>query len=206
MRHAQSTCNVLPDSHLINASHDQSPLTELGRRQAQALAGALPAALCGGRIFCSPMHRALETAGALAAARGLDIVTDARLEEVALRGERESPVSQADWDQILARRIRYPDQEVGPGVESLKSQFERVRAFLADRHETRGTEPVTLIVSHAMTLELALVSLLGLDVSVLQRFRFRLSNTGVHVVESGMPGTDARLLMVNALTHLDRWV
>jgi broad specificity phosphatase PhoE len=40
VRHAQATCNVLDDAAPLDAAHDDSPLTELGRRAAAAGGGA----------------------------------------------------------------------------------------------------------------------------------------------------------------------
>jgi 5''-phosphoribostamycin phosphatase/probable phosphoglycerate mutase len=93
-----------------------------------------------------------------------------------------------------------------PGLESLQAQFERVQGFLSERHAARGGEEVSVIVSHALTIELAMLALLGLGAEAMQRFRFRLSNTGVHIIENDAIGAGARLLLVNSLSHLGRWV
>lgn len=206
VRHAQASCNVLADAAPLDAAHDDSPLTELGRRQALALAAAWPASLRPGRIYCSPMRRALQTADALATAGGWSIVTDARLQEVAPSIPAQGQFTQADWDVLLERRVEQPDEVLVPGLESLRAQFARVRAFLHERHGARAGEDVTVIVSHAMTIELAMLALLGLDAEALQRFRFRLSNTGVHIIENDAIGAAGRLLLVNSLSHLGRWV
>ncbi|WP_238139639.1 histidine phosphatase family protein [Roseateles aquatilis] len=233
VRHAQADCNLLDDGAPLDASQADSPLTALGQRQAAALAAGLPEGWCEGPVFCSPMRRALDTATALARARGLALAIDPRLVEVAPTAASPTGLTQGDWDGFLTRRVAFPDRVLIPGVESLTAQFERVRSFLSELGERRspsggadatseavrpgatraaheapsaGARATTLIVSHATTVELALLALLGLELDALRRFRFRLSNTGVHVVESEGLGAPARLLMVNGLAHLGRWI
>jgi broad specificity phosphatase PhoE len=226
VRHAQAECNLLEAGAPVDASHADSPLTPLGQRQAAALAAHLPPELGAGPVFCSPMRRAADTAHALAQARGQVLTTDARLVEVAppasdclstsastststsaapsasVQTPRHA-LTQGDWDRFLERRAAHPDRVLIEGVESVTAQFARVRSFL---RECRGGPGATLIVSHATTLELALLALLGLTPDALARFRFRLSNTGVHVVESEGLDRPARLAMVNGLGHLGRWL
>lgn len=206
VRHAQAVCNTLADDALI-VSHDrESPLTESGRRQARALAERMSPALLGDAIFCSPMRRARETAEAIAQAHGLPLRIDPRLEEVRAERPFDPPIAQSVWDRLLERRIRDRDVEVHPGVEPLREQSGRVREFLAQRHRERAGESVTLVVSHAFTIELAMMALLGLAPDALESFRFRLSNTAVHVVENDGIGLPSRLLLVNAKNHLETWL
>jgi broad specificity phosphatase PhoE len=206
IRHAQAECNVLGDDDLVVSCGTDAPLTTLGYTQAQALADTLPAALRANSIHCSPMRRARQTAQALVDRHGLTLRPDARLEELRLREPLPQSLRQHAWDRLLEQRVATPRAAVLPGVEPLLEQFERVTDFLHDRHRQRGSEPVTLVVSHAFTIELALLALLGLGLDALGEFRFRLSNTGVHVVENDALGEGSRLLMVNALQHLGRWV
>lgn len=81
IRHAQSTNNALSDDRL---RHYDPPLTDLGKQQAdivaQHLANSHPPAIENGhvkqgygltRLYCSAMHRALQTAQPIAQAMGL---------------------------------------------------------------------------------------------------------------------------------------
>src|SRR5215213_4424496 len=198
IRHAEATCNVLPDDDLIETYDPEAPLTAQGRQQAAALARGLPDALLGSPIFASPMRRAIETAHIVAEHRGGDIRVDERLGEMNLRGRFNPPLSVKAWDDLLAARVRHPDCEPVPGMESLAAQNRRVTSFLRDRHQHRGQDQITLVLAHAFTLELALLALLGLDLDILAKFRFRLSNSAVHIVENAELGEPSRLLLVNA--------
>jgi broad specificity phosphatase PhoE len=61
--------------------HSDRPLTEFGRRQAEALAEAVAAEQVD-MIYSSPLIRALDTARIVAARTGLDVVEDEDLREV----------------------------------------------------------------------------------------------------------------------------
>jgi len=207
IRHAEAACNVLAPDAPIGGYDPASPLTQRGRAQAAALAAALPDALLGEVVFTSPLRRAEETAAFLAAARGLPLRPDARLAEMAVDTPFDPPMSLAAWDAMLEARVRSDGVVALPeGVESLAEQDRRVRAFLHERHARRGGSPVTLVIAHAFTIELALLALLGLPLGVLDAFRFRLSNTGVHVVENDRIGSPARLVLTNCRAHLGNWV
>jgi 5''-phosphoribostamycin phosphatase len=206
IRHAEASCNVLADDDLIETYDPEAPLTAQGREQAAALAQSLPNALLGSPIFASPMRRALETAHIIAEHRGGDVRVDDRLGEMNLRGKFDPPISVKAWDGLLAARIHHPDREPAPGMESLAEQDRRVTSFLRDRHRHRGQNQITFVLAHAFTIELALLALLGLDLGTLTKFRFRLSNSAVHIVENAELGGPSRLLLVNAKNHLHRWL
>lgn len=202
IRHAEAQCNVQHADALIDSTERESPLTARGEAQAQKLAGTLPDELTGSRIFCSPMRRAMETARAIAQRRDLKIVVDARLEEMRLARPLLPPLSVADWDAMLESRLCRPAQQVQPSVETLLEQMERVEDFLRDRHASRGEEELTLVVSHAFTIELAILLLLGLGPDSLARLRLRISNAALHVIENETLGGSTRLILVNAKNHL----
>src|SRR5262245_41383271 len=77
IRHGESCYNA--EGRLQGQSH--TPLSPLGRRQAEALAATL-----GTRpvtaVYSSPLARAVQTAEPLAAALGLSVETDPRLMEI----------------------------------------------------------------------------------------------------------------------------
>ncbi|NIP54152.1 MAG: hypothetical protein GWN14_27950, partial [candidate division Zixibacteria bacterium] len=79
IRHGQSYVNL---KSWNNGNSDEG-LTELGKRQAAALAKWLPGELPAiDVLYASTMKRALETAGALAQAYDMPIQTDDRLREI----------------------------------------------------------------------------------------------------------------------------
>lgn len=202
IRHAEAQCNVQHADALIASTERESPLTARGKAQAQKLASALPDELTGGWIFCSPMRRAVETARAVARRRDLKIVVDDRLEEMRVARPLLPPLSVADWDAMLEARLCRPAQPTQPGVETLLEQMERVEGFLLDRHASRGDEKLTFVVSHAFTIELAILRLLGLGADSLARSRVRISNAALHVIENETLGGSTRLVLVNAMNHL----
>jgi 2,3-bisphosphoglycerate-dependent phosphoglycerate mutase len=111
--------------------HGDSPLTEIGRTQAQALGRRLAGAAID-RLICSDLGRARETAGYLAAATGLDMDTDARLRE-----RHYGPFEGLTLAEIKAKhpdiyaRFRTDDPDfVLPGGESHRQHYQRNVAFL----------------------------------------------------------------------------
>lgn len=205
VRHAQATCNTLADHQTVGCYDVAAPLTAAGRSQAAVLAEALPAALVGATVFTSPLRRAVDTASPLAARFRRALCRDDRLAEMRA-APFASPITVAHWDELLEQRVREPDREAHPGLETLADQAARVRSFLADRHGRRGEEAVTTVVTHAFTIELALLALLGLGMEALRAFRIRISNAAVHVVENDALGGPSRLMLVNARQHLGGWV
>jgi 5''-phosphoribostamycin phosphatase/probable phosphoglycerate mutase len=148
------------------------------------------------------MRRALQTARALAQRRDLKIVVDDRLEEMRLARPLLPPLSVADWNAMLEARLSKPARRAWPGVETVLEQVARVEDFLRDRHASRGDENLTLVVSHAFTIEMAILRLLGLRPDRLARSRVRISNAALHVVENETLGGSTRLILVNAKNHL----
>ncbi|MGW8142269.1 histidine phosphatase family protein [Sphingomonas zeae] len=206
VRHAQATCNTLADDQLVTCYDTAAPLTLVGREQAIALAAALPASLVGDTIFTSPLRRAVETARPLAERFRLALRLDDRLTEMRAGTVFAPPITVAQWDGLLEQRVCEPDREAHPGLEPLADQAARVRSFLHERHRDRGDEGVTTVVTHAFTIELALLALLGLGLTALRDFRIRISNAAVHVVENDAVGQPARLMLVNARHHLGGWL
>lgn len=202
IRHARALCNEQSEGTLIDSISPDAPLTVKGREQAQQLALMLPDALTGRQVFSSPLRRAVETACTIAVPRGLPLALDPRLEELRITQTLTPALSVQAWDQLLIQRLESPEQEVLPGVEPLLTQRSRVEDFLRERHARRGGEQLTLVVSHALTIELAINVLLGMESHVLRHWRIRISNAALHVVENDQLGGPSRLVLVNAKNHL----
>jgi broad specificity phosphatase PhoE len=141
-----------------------TPLNDIGRRQAAELAGRV-AAEGVASLWSSDLARARETAEIVGARVGLKPQLDARLRE-GNRGhwegrlfvdiEREQPDRYAAWRRA-GERFRFP------GGESLREQMDRVGAALQDiRH---ACEPPALVVCHGGSIRVALCSVdpRGLD-------------------------------------------
>ncbi|CDH20049.1 putative BtrP [Xenorhabdus bovienii str. kraussei Quebec] len=206
IRHAEATCNLQDDYVLISSVLPDSPLTAMGQQQAQLLADNFPNELIGDKIFSSPMTRSMQTAKLLTARHNLPLISDERLEEVRIKPSLTPPLSLPAWDAMLQERLNSPTTKVRPEVETVVAQRARVTDFLRQRHQERGKEKITVIVSHAFTIELAIFVLLGLEVSLLQHWRIRISNSALHVIENEEIGGKSRLVLTNAKNHLRLWL
>ncbi|MCC3776403.1 histidine phosphatase family protein [Streptomyces sp. UNOB3_S3] len=219
VRHAQAEVNVLADDDLMTGHDADAGLTPLGEEQARALAGHLardratwpgPSGAHGFVLFSSPQRRALRTAEVLAAGLGLPVTPDARLAELRSPRRFPRPLTVREWDALLEARLRRPGEEPAAGVESWVAQRARARGFLRERCAP-GTAGGFVLVSHAETIQALLLELLGLDDAVLPATRFKVSNTGVFIVDrapGGAPeGTEkacGSLVVANSKAHLAR--
>ena len=107
------------------SGHADVPLSDPGRRQAQAL-GQHYATKTLDAIFCSDLQRALVTSQIAFADRGLLIVPDARLREYDYGDMTQYPVAQVEEE--FPSRITEPF----PNGESLLMVARRIGAFLHD--------------------------------------------------------------------------
>ncbi|GAA3493946.1 hypothetical protein GCM10019016_010450 [Streptomyces prasinosporus] len=208
VRHAEADVNVLRDEDVLPGFDPKAGLTPLGERQAQALARHLPGDPAvrtpgpGVRMYSSPQHRAARTAQVLGAALDVPVTADGRLAE--LRAPETFPrrITVREWDTVLEERLRLPTTEVF-GVESWTAQRRRVREFLNERCSAGQGGGPWVLVSHSETMQALLFELLGLDDDLLHHTRFKISNTGVFIVDRTEDGC-ASLVVANSKTHLAR--
>jgi broad specificity phosphatase PhoE len=198
IRHGQSTGNA---QGRVQGQADL-PLTDLGRKQAVALARRLqreewnPAA-----IYSSDLTRAAETAEILAADRGLRAVLDDRLREYDC-----GVLTNVIWRDI---ETLYPEIWHGlhhsaewvsiPGEEGNEAFQRRLAAVLADIQARHGDQEMVAMVTHGASLGTLLCHLLGLDSARPAPFRF--GNTSLSIVEFHTRGPVLTLL--NDACHLD---
>jgi broad specificity phosphatase PhoE len=156
VRHGQTAENA---RGLLLGRQDP-PLSEVGRRQAAALAGVIPPAA---RVISSPLRRARQTADMF----GSPTVVDERWIELdygALDGSRPDEVSEDTW-----RRWRADPDFVPPGgEESLRSLGARVRAASEDL-VVEATDHDVVVVSHVSPIKAAIAWALGVGVEVAWR-------------------------------------
>lgn len=212
VRHAEASVNVLQDDEVLPGFDPHAGLTPLGERQARALAEHLPGdpavgapqpgAPSGVRMFCSPQRRAARTAQVLGGALGVPAVADGRLAELRAPEPFPRPITVREWDAVLEDRLRRPAAEVF-GVESWAAQRRRVREFLDERCRVDAGAHRWVLVSHSETMQALLFELLGLDDALLRHARFKISNTGVFIVDRTEDGC-ASLVVANSKTHLAR--
>ncbi len=153
-----------------------TPLTEAGLRQAESLRDFL-AGWPIDAVAASEYRRARQTANPLAAARGLDVRVDARLNE---RKLSEKPI--VHWREVVRDSFEDPDLR-GPGGESAGEVSERAWAGLKDLLRSGGQLPA--VVTHGNLLSLVLHSL---DATFGYEGWERLSNPDVYLLESAEPG------------------
>lgn len=159
-RHGQTDDNVPP---LRVQGRRDTPLNDLGLRQAEALADKLDGARLQ-RLYTSNLSRAIQTAMVVGERAGVRPWVDERLAE-GWRGEwegrlfaeveREYPEAYAAW--------RRPDADFRfPGGESLQEHRQRSLSAVSDviRSSTHS-----LVVAHAGTIRFVLLEARGLEIS-----------------------------------------
>ena len=174
------------------------PLSETGRRQAQALSTFL-AQFPIAHIYASRLERALETARAVAAAHALEVVILQGIQECHV-GRWES----MDWDSIMrefpeAYRafVENPADTPYLGGESYADVLRRARAAIDSLWERHAGESI-VVVAHNVVNRAYLAHLLGLDLRKAKDLRQ--SNTGVNVIRHRAGATE--LVTLNAEFHL----
>lgn len=143
--------------------HLPVPLDDTGREQARALADAC-APLGFRSLWCSPLARARETADVVGELLGLEPQEDPRWAETDCGDWTDRP-----WDDVIAEDpggfARFAGFDLGfafPGGESFAGHRARVEAAAADLRARSDGKPA-LVVCHAVTIRLVLVSVLGED-------------------------------------------
>ena len=136
-RHGQTVWNV--ENKICGIT--DSPLTDKGRMQAQALAKQLEADSHGiTRILCSPLSRAMETADIVAARTVLPLTLEPRLREQAFGRYEGTPRNGAAF--ALAK-LHFADRF--EGGESMFQLAARIYNLLDELAESDGT---ALLVAH----------------------------------------------------------
>ncbi|MBI2825787.1 MAG: histidine phosphatase family protein [Planctomycetia bacterium] len=192
VRHGESCYNA--EGRLQGQSH--TPLSPLGRRQAEALAATL-----GGRpmaaVYSSPLARAVQTAEPVARALGLSVETDPRLMEIdvgifqdLLHAEipEKHPAETAAW------RASDPDFRI-PGGESRRDLMLRGRAAFDAIRAREHAEVV--VVSHGGLFAAVFKSLLEIPA---ERNPFTLANASIS--ELAWAAREVKLLTLNQVDHL----
>ncbi len=197
VRHGQSQAN----SAGLLVGRSDSPLTELGRRQALALAEAL---VSGGttsrRMLTSPLRRATETASVIAAACGgasvTELAIDARFVELDYGDLDETAPSQlpaGTWERWCADTSWRP-----PGGETLLEVSARVTAACEELSEEAAAGDV-LIVSHVSPIKAAVAWSLGAGPELSWRLRLGVASI-TRIATGGERGP--HLVSFNETAHL----
>jgi probable phosphoglycerate mutase len=183
--------------------HGDSPLTETGRLQAQALARRLTGAPID-RLISSDLGRARETAGYLAATTGLDVHTDARLRE-----RHYGPFEGLTLAEIKARhaeayaRFQTDDPDyMLPGGESHRQHYRRNVEFL-EAYVKNQPGTTAALVAHGGVLDSVFRFLANMPLD--QPRCYLVPNTGLTVVKFGLYYGTIRWVMETwgDISHLD---
>jgi broad specificity phosphatase PhoE len=153
-------------------------------------------------VFSSSLERAYRTAVVIGDKVGIPPEKRDELQEISF----------GDWEGLTLEQIeqRFPGQLAArskdysftpQGGESLLSVRNRVQRFLSVL-EDRGfdADSRVLIVSHAYTIRILLVHLMGLPLEYM--FDFRLDNTGISIIQTG--GERNRIVCLNDTCHLHK--
>lgn len=159
IRHGESTAN----RDGVYAGDTDVPLTGTGRRQALALARRL-ASVSLDAIVTSHLQRAVHTAEAIAAGRGLEVAVDPRWRELDLgswEGRTFDAVARED-SEAFARWLEGGSEAAAPGGESWAAMMERVGEAWEQWRRRVGagaiafvthTGPIRAMVAHALAID-----------------------------------------------------
>jgi broad specificity phosphatase PhoE len=188
VRHGQTVANA--EHRLLGRM--ESPLTDLGRRQADAVAQAVRRATGRARrVISSPRQRALDTAGAF----GLPIEVDERWAEMDYGAYDGLPL--ADVPADLWATWRADPDFAPPGGESLAALGARV-GEACNELAARPDNDDVVIVSHVSPIKAAVAWALVVDDSV--AWRMRLDPASISRIAATPSG--ASLHTFNEVAHL----
>lgn len=200
--------DALPDAEeVVAGGYDDQALSELGRRQARALAERLqPAAPAA--VYSSPLGRAIQTARPLAEALGLEVRVENDLREVRLGPVGPQMFASAtpqELSEALRRRLRdIALLAIGsggwsgiPGSEPSEALRARITAAVARIAAAHPGERVA-VVSHAGSINAYFAELLGIQ----RDYFFPAANTSISVLR--IKGERRMLLALNDVGHLQQ--
>ncbi len=187
VRHGQSEANV---QKVISNRDLLHPLTELGRRQAEALADSLSDVSLAG-IYSSPIMRAEQTAQIVASRIGLpvEIVDALREPDCGIMEGRSDEEAWAEHDRVVCDWVvqrRFDSRiEGGESYDDLRARFVPFVDRLVAAH--RATDHNILAITHGSLLYLMLPLVLN-NVDLTAVHDYPMPNTGVIVVERRTAG------------------
>lgn len=200
LRHGETA--LTPEKRFSGSGGSDPELSEAGRRQAAAVAEALAARGTIQHIVCSPLTRCRQTADAVAARLGLDVVIE--------QGLRETDFGAWEGLTFAEVRARYPEDmdawlaspTAAPtgGGESFASVTRRVAAA-RDRLAAAHAGRTVLVVSHVTPIKTLVRLALGAPPPSL--FKFDLSAASLSAVAYYADG-NASVRLLNDTSHLRR--
>ena len=177
VRHGQTVWNTLGKTQ----GHGNSPLTELGERQASELAEALknyPIDM----IYCSDLGRAVQTAEIVGSKLNIKVEPTDLLREMGFGIWEGMPMKKIEkmYPDTFRMWREEPDKAHIPKGEALsmvKDRTEKLIKVLNDKYDNRHI----LLVSHSVTVRVMLLDFLESHVRNL--YRIKQDNTALNIVE-----------------------
>jgi probable phosphoglycerate mutase len=194
LRHGETPLSV---EKRFSGSGDPE-LTERGLAQAQAAAERLTEWDLG-VVVSSPRARARQTAAAVAAVAGLDVVVDNDIAETDFgewEGHTFAEIAKR-WPEEMSAWLASPDV-APPGGESFTATFARVRAA-RDRLVTAYAGQTLVVVSHVTPIKAMLRD--ALDAPTHALYRIHLDPASLSAVDWYADGAGV-VRLVNGTSHL----
>lgn len=192
VRHAQTPANTQRVWH----GHTDTPLTDLGYQQIDALGQSFHKVMTPDVIYSSPLQRTRLTAEAIAKPFDKDVITDDRLIEFGI----------GDWEGLgfekLVDEFRYIPQMLedehhrAPNGESRYEVTQRIITVIEELATKHQDENIA-IVTHGMAMSLALVTWFGNEES--HWMSFTPDNTAVTEISLN----PHELISFNKVEHMD---
>ena len=202
IRHA----DALPDAAEVVLGHyDEQSLSELGRKQAQALAEGLQGVTLTA-IYSAPLGRARQTAAPLAESKGLEVQIEPELREVEL-GQLHPNVTEGVSPEEYAEALKARLREIAAiaigeggwgsisGAEPSAALRERITVAV-NGIVARHPGVSVALVSHAGVINAYFAAILGLQ----RDYFFPTANTSISVVRVKEPNT--LIMALNDIAHL----
>jgi broad specificity phosphatase PhoE len=180
VRHGHCESNV-PD--LIQGQID-SPLTELGRRQAESAAERLATELITA-VYSSDLCRARDTAIPIAARHGLPVLETALLRECCLGVAQGLTVSQFAEQYPAEYRLWWEDPIANrpPGAERFEDVIERCGRFVREVTSTRAEEERIAVIGHVGSINGLICA--AFDLPVRFYLGMHVANASLSIMETG---------------------
>jgi probable phosphomutase (TIGR03848 family) len=166
-------------------------LSDDGRAQAEALADRVRGVPFAA-LYSSPLERCLETAGAVAAGRRIEVVQEPGVIEVGYGRWTGRPLAQLARTNLWKRVQRTPGSVRFPDGETL-AEVQRRTVHALDAIATRHPRKVVGVVAHADVIRLAVAHYAGVHIDLFQRLIVSPASVSVVAVGDGVP----RILRLN---------
>jgi probable phosphoglycerate mutase len=177
------------------------PLTDEGRRQAEATARCIASRWRPAILYTSPLKRCVQTAREIARACGIETAVSEELNDFdyGTWTWRLHSEIRTEWPELFERWLRAPHLVRFPEGEALQDLIARtadVVRMVVERHPA----DTIVIVGHDSGMRAILLQLLDQPISAY----WRLSQEPCAINEARVHGHDARVIGINETRHLAR--